>query len=196
MDAEVQVALAHDDDASAHRDQPAAGFDLGACARRVYLRSVPPPVHRRTALRLRCAAVVARAFAASADFDAFAEFGRGSVARTGRLASVLPPAPTLARCPDVARVSAADWGQRAASDQPAFAATIAPSPRRATPRGRTDGRDGPAGGLQRLQKKAPALTPPPTRLWAGARSRPGRAAGLSATRNTPCVYGCPRRIRR
>ena len=46
-----------------------------------------------------------------------------------------------------------------------------------------------------FKKKTPALTPPRTRPWAGARSRPGRAAGLSATRSTPCVYGCPRRIR-
>ena len=186
--------LAHDDDASAHRDQPLTGLDLAACARRVHLRSVPAPVYRRTTLRPGCAAVVARAFAVGADFDAFAEFGRGSVARTGRLASVLPAAPTLARCPDVARISAADGRQWAASDQPAFAAAIAPSPRRTTPRGRTDGRDRSAGGLQRLQKKAPALTPLAAQPWAGARSRPGRAAGLSATRNTPCVYGCPRCI--
>ena len=47
-----------------------------------------------------------------------------------------------------------------------------------------------------FKKKTPAFTPPHTRPWAGARSRPARAAGLSVTRNTPCVYGCPRHIRR
>jgi hypothetical protein len=47
-----------------------------------------------------------------------------------------------------------------------------------------------------FKKKPPALTPPRTRRWAGARSRPDSAVGLSATRNTPCGCGCPRRIRR
>ena len=42
-----------------------------------------------------------------------------------------------------------------------------------------------------FKKKTPALTPPPTRPWAGAHSRAVRAAGLSVTRNTPCVCGCP-----
>jgi hypothetical protein len=40
-----------------------------------------------------------------------------------------------------------------------------------------------------FKKKTPALTPPAARPWAGARSRPARAAGLSATRNTACVCG-------
>jgi hypothetical protein len=42
-----------------------------------------------------------------------------------------------------------------------------------------------------FKKKPPALTPPRTPPWVGARSRPGRAAGLSVTRDTPCVCGCP-----
>lgn len=47
-----------------------------------------------------------------------------------------------------------------------------------------------------FKKKPPALTPRRTPRWVGARSRPGKAAGLSVTRNTPCGCGCPRRIRR
>ena len=66
----------------------------------------------------------------------------------------------------------------------------------ATPRRGADGRDGSAGGVQRLQKKIPAATPPRTRRWAGAHSRPARAAGLSATRNIRCGCGCPPCIRR
>ena len=81
-------------------------------------------------------------------------------------------------------------------DSAAFAGAMALPSRRATARGRADGRDGSTGGLQRLQKKAPARTPLRTRPWAGARSRRGRAAGLSVTRNTPCVCGCLRCIRR
>jgi len=52
------------------------------------------------------------------------------------------------------------------------------------------------GGVQRLQKKIPATTPPRTRRWADARSRPARAVGLSATRNIRCGCGCPPGIRR
>lgn len=44
-----------------------------------------------------------------------------------------------------------------------------------------------------FKKKIPALTPPYTPPWAGAHSRPARVAGLSVTRNTPCVCGCPPR---
>jgi hypothetical protein len=47
-----------------------------------------------------------------------------------------------------------------------------------------------------FKKRARALTPPRTRPWAGARLRRDKAAGLSVTRSTPCVCGCPRRIRR
>ncbi len=65
-------------------------------------------------------------------------------------------------------------------------------PRRATARRRVNGCNGFAGRLRWLQKKAPALTPPPTPLWADAHSRPGRAAGLWATKNTPCACGCRR----
>jgi len=41
-----------------------------------------------------------------------------------------------------------------------------------------------------FKKKPPALTPPRARPWADARSKAGRAVGLSATRNTPCACGC------
>jgi hypothetical protein len=40
-----------------------------------------------------------------------------------------------------------------------------------------------------FKKKTPAPTRRPTRLWAGGRSRPARAAGSSATRSTACVCG-------
>lgn len=182
--------------ASAHRDQPLAGLGLSVYARRLHPRSVPAPVHRRTTVCSERAAVVALAPAAVVDFDPFAQSGRGPVARTSGLATVLPVAQTMARRADVARVSAADRSQRPAPDQSTLAGTIASPPRRAAARGRPDGRDGFAGGLQRLQKKTPALTPPPTRPWAGARSRPARAAGLSVTRNTRCGCGCRRRTRR
>lgn len=46
-----------------------------------------------------------------------------------------------------------------------------------------------------FKKKTPALTRPPARRWAGARSRLARAAGLLVTRSTPCGCGCPRCIR-
>src|SRR3989339_198846 len=42
-----------------------------------------------------------------------------------------------------------------------------------------------------FKKKTPALTPPATPPWADARSRPDRAAGMSATRSTRCDCGCP-----
>ena len=40
------------------------------------------------------------------------------------------------------------------------------------------------------KKKSPAITRHAARPWAGARSRPGRAVGSSATRSTPCGSGC------
>ena len=43
-----------------------------------------------------------------------------------------------------------------------------------------------------FKKKPPALTPPRTPLWADAPSKPGKAAGLWATRSTPCACGCRR----
>lgn len=99
------------------------------------------------------AAVVAHAPAAAVDFDAFTQSGRRPVARTGRLASVLPVARTLAWGADAARVSEANRGQRPAPDQPTLAGAVSPPSRCATVHGRADGRDGFAGGLQRLQKK-------------------------------------------
>jgi hypothetical protein len=191
-----QLEFRHGSFASAHRDPPLAGVAIAVCTRRVHPRSVPAPVHRRATVCFGRAAVVAPASAGVVDCDAFAQSGRGPVTRTSRLASVLPVARTLARGADAARISAANRGQRPAPDQSTLAGAIGPPPRRAAARGRADGRDGFAGGLQRLQKKTLALTPPPTRPWAGARSRPARAAGLSVTRNTPCVCGCPRRTRR
>jgi len=187
-----QLEFRHGYFASAHWNPPLAGVGVAVCARRVHSRSVPAPVHRRAAVCLECAAAMAHAFAAVVDFDAFAQSDRGPVARTSRLASILSVARTLARGADAARVSAAGRGQRLAPDQSTLAGAAGAPPRRAIARGRTDGRDGFAGGLQRLQKKPLALTPPSTRLWAGALSRAAKAAGLSVTRNTPCVCGCPR----
>lgn len=43
-----------------------------------------------------------------------------------------------------------------------------------------------------FKKKPRAPTPPCGPLWADARSKAGRAAGLWATRNTPCGCGCRR----
>jgi len=43
-----------------------------------------------------------------------------------------------------------------------------------------------------FKKKPPALTLPCGPLWAGARSKRGRADGLWATRNTLCACGCRR----
>ena len=40
-----------------------------------------------------------------------------------------------------------------------------------------------------FKKKTPALTPPPMRPSVGARSRPAKAAGLSATRSTASACG-------
>ena len=40
-----------------------------------------------------------------------------------------------------------------------------------------------------FKKKKPAFTPPTAPHWADARSRPDRAAVLSATRSTPCACG-------
>ena len=192
----VQVEFAHGYSGSAHRHQPLAGLGVGLCARRVHLRSVSPSVQRRAAVRPRGASVVAFASTAVADFDPFVQSGSGPITRTGRLASVLPVAPPLARRADAARVSPADRGERPAPDQSAFIGALAPPPRGATARGGADGRDGPARGLQRLQKKALVLTPPHARPWVGARSRRGRAAGSSVTRNTRCVCGCAPCIRR
>lgn len=41
-----------------------------------------------------------------------------------------------------------------------------------------------------FKKKAPGFTRRPMPLWAGAHSRPVKAAGLSATRSTRCGCGC------
>lgn len=46
-----------------------------------------------------------------------------------------------------------------------------------------------------FKKKAPALTRRSARRWVGALSRPGRAVGSSATRNTRSACGCRRCIR-
>lgn len=40
-----------------------------------------------------------------------------------------------------------------------------------------------------FKKRAPGLTPRRKPLWAGGRSRPARAVGLSVTRNTPSACG-------
>jgi hypothetical protein len=40
-----------------------------------------------------------------------------------------------------------------------------------------------------FKKKKPALTPLTVPRWEDAHSRPGKAAALSATRNTPCACG-------
>ena len=192
----AQVELTHGYYASAYRNQPLAGVGVAVCARCVHPRPVPAPIHRRASVHPGCAPVVARTSAAAADLDPFSESAGGSVTRAGRLAAFWPVASALARGADAARVSAADRPERAASDQSTFAGAIARSPRRATARGRADGRNGSAGGLHGVQKKAPALTAPRARRWVGARSSRGRAAGSSVTRNTPCVCGCPRRIGR
>src|SRR3974377_1085856 len=118
----------HGSFASAHRNPPLAGVGIAVCARRIHPRSVPAPVHRRAAVCFERAAVVAHAFAGVIDLDAFAQSGRGPVARTSCLASVLPVAGTLARGTDAARVSAADRGQRPAPDQSTLAGTIGAPP--------------------------------------------------------------------
>ena len=59
----------------------------------------------------------------------------------------------------------------------------------------SDGRDGFTSVLSWLQKKAPTLTLLLMQHWAGVRSRRGRAAVTSATRNTRCGCGCPQCIR-
>jgi len=192
----VQVEFRHGSSASAHGNPSPAGVGVAACTRCVHPRPVPAPVHRGAPVCAQCSSAMARASAALVDFDAFAQSGGGPIARTIRLASFLPVAPTLAWGANAARVSAADWRERTAPDQSTFAGAPAPLPRGAAAHGRADGRDRSAGGLQRLQKKTPARTPPCTRRWAGARSRRGKAAGLSVTRNTPCVCGCPRLIGR
>lgn len=196
LKAGAQLEFGHGYCASTDWHQPLAGFGFSVCARRLHSRVVPAPVYRRAAVCVERTTVVAHTSTAVVDFDAFAQSGRGSIARTSRVASVLPVARTWAWHADAARVSATDRGQRPAPDQSTFVGTIAAPPRRATARGRADGRDGFAGGLQRLQKKAPALTPPPTRRWVGALSRPAKAVGSSVTRNTRCGCGCPQHTRR
>lgn len=186
----------HGSFASARRNQPLAGWRIAGCARRIHLRSVSAPVPRRTAMCSERAAVVASASAAVVDCDACAQSGRGPVVRTSGLGSVLPAASPLARGADAARVPATDRGPWSAPDQSTIAGAIASPARRATARGRADGRDGFAGGLRRLQKETPAFTPPPPRPGAGARSRPASVAGLLVTRNRRCGCGCPRGIRR
>jgi hypothetical protein len=54
--------------------------------------------------------------------------------------------------------------------------------------GRMDATDLPAACVG--FKKTPANTPPRTRRWAGARSRPDKAGASSATRNIRCACGC------
>src|ERR1035437_4050522 len=77
-----------------------------------------------------------------------------------------------------------------AADQSASALTVARRLSLATVVGGTDGCHRSACRLCRLQKKTPANTPPRTPHWAGARSKPDKAAVLSVTRNTRCACGC------
>lgn len=110
-----------------------------------------------------------------------------------RLARRRRELPTARMLPEV---SSGGGRERTAPHQPTSGGTAVAANGRATAGGGADGRDGFAGGVQRFPKKVPATTRPRMRRWAGAHSRRVRAAGLSATRNTRCGCGCPRRIRR
>jgi len=149
-------------------------------------------LHRRTAAWLERRPALALALAGGADLHPFSKLDRRPASRTTRLATVRQVAATTPKRADAFRVPPANRRERAAADPPTSARPPAASARRAASRRGADGRDGFAGGVRRLQKKLPPPTPPCTQRWADARSRPDKAAGSSATRNTRCGCGCLR----